>query len=350
MPDWPAVRAARHSWGWWAAAVAIAAVVPACSPSSGPAGRQVITLYNGQHQQTTEALVSRFEKATGIKVQERDGDEDQLAEEIEQEGSSTPADVFFSENSPSLMSLEGKHLLERLPADVTSQVPARFNSPTGAWVGVSARVSVMVYNPALISAAQLPASVLDLAAPRYRGKLAIAPTETDLQPVITSVARAEGQKAAVRWLRAVAANGSAHTEPDNETVVSDVNSGRVAFSLVDHYYWYRMAKEVGQKSVHARIAYFRSGDPGYVLDVSGAGVLRSSHHRAAAEALVRFLVSAGGQQTMVGSDSYEYPLVAGVAPPPGLTPFGDLHPSPVTIADLGDGALAVELEQEAQII
>lgn len=344
------MNAARPRWRWWTTALAVAALLPGCASSTAGSGRTVITLYNGQHQQTTEALVAQFEKATGIQVKERDGDEDQLAEEIEQEGSSTPADVFFSENSPSLMSLQGKGLLEHLPASVLDRVPRRFDSPTGEWVGVSARVSVMVYDPALIPAADLPRSVLDLASPRWKGKVAIAPTETDLQPVITSVALAKGQKAAVRWLKALAANASSHSAPDNETVVSDVNAGRVALGLVDHYYWYRLVREVGASGVHSRIAYFAPGDPGYVLDVSGAGVLRSSRHKSAAEALVQFLVSKSGQTTMVGSDSFEYPLVDGVAPPAGLTPLADLRPAPVSIADLGDGSLAVELEQEAQII
>ena len=32
-----------------------------------------ITLYNGQHEQTTQALVKQFEAQTGIRVRERDG-------------------------------------------------------------------------------------------------------------------------------------------------------------------------------------------------------------------------------------------------------------------------------------
>jgi iron(III) transport system ATP-binding protein len=43
-------------------------------------------LYNGQHEQTTQALVSAFEKQTGIQVTVRNGDEDQLAEQIVNSG------------------------------------------------------------------------------------------------------------------------------------------------------------------------------------------------------------------------------------------------------------------------
>ena len=60
-------------------------------------------------------------------------------------------------------------------------------------MGVSARVSVLIYNPALIPAGKLPTKVSQLADPKYKGKLAIAPQETDFQPIVTSYLRAYGQ-------------------------------------------------------------------------------------------------------------------------------------------------------------
>lgn len=339
------------------AAVAGALVLAACGGPSRLSAAQAdattgvtITLYNGQHQQTTQALVKRFEAQTGIRVRERDGDEAALAEQIEQEGSASPADVFYSENSPALMALEGKNLLAPVDPATLAQVPAGYSSPQGDWVGVSARVSVLVYNTSRLKPAQLPTSVLDLADRRWNGKLALAPTETDFQPVVTSIAKAEGEKAALKWLKAVASNASAHIEPDNETLTSDVNNGQAALGLIDHYYWYRLAKEIGPHAVHSQLAYFAPHDPGYVIDVSGAAVLKTSRHPAAAQMLQAFLVSNGGQRLMVNSDSFEYPLRPGVAAPAGLPPFDELRPAPLTIADLGDGMDALDLIQQAQLV
>src|ERR1019366_3510442 len=64
-------------------------------------GRE-LTLYNGQHEQTTALLVAAFEKQTGVKVNVRSGDEATLGNQILQEGSSSPADVFYTENTPVL--------------------------------------------------------------------------------------------------------------------------------------------------------------------------------------------------------------------------------------------------------
>ena len=53
--------------------------------------------------------------------------------------------------------------------------------------------------------------------------------------------------------------------------------------------------------MHSTIAYFAPRDVGYVLDVSGAGVLKSSKHQADAQEFVAFLVSKQGQEIIAHS-------------------------------------------------
>ncbi len=340
---------------WAAAAVALAAgcgLLAGCGGSAGGAA-QSITLYNGQHVQTADSLVAAFEKATGITVNVRSDDEDTLADEIVTEGSHSPADVFLTENSPPLESLQARGLLSKVDSSTLRHVPARFSSPQGDWVGVSARVSVLIYNPSLISAGQLPTRVSQLADPQYRGKLALAPQETDFQPIVTSYLRAYGQAATLRWLKAIQANAGGHIYPDNETIADEVNRGAVAFGIVNQYYWYRMQAEIGAASVHSKITHFAPGDPGYVVDVSGAGVLKSSTHQAAAQRFLAFLVSSQAQEIIADpskSISYEYPIASGVTTQAPETPFDQLQPYPITIAELGTGATAIALMREAGLL
>ena len=147
-----------------------------------------ITVYSGQHPQTVAALVSAFEKQTGIKVAVRSDDENVLDAQIVQEGKHSPADIFITENSPPLEDLQQRGLLSRVAASTLATTSARYSSPQKRWIGVSARVSVMVYNTKALSPAQLPKSILDFADPKWKGKLALAPTETDFQPLVTAVA------------------------------------------------------------------------------------------------------------------------------------------------------------------
>jgi iron(III) transport system substrate-binding protein len=342
----------------WAAAAAVLAagcgLLAGCGGSAASgADAQSITLYNGQHVQTAQNLVSAFEKATGITVNIRSDDEDTLADQMVTEGSHSPADVFLTENSPPLESLQAKGLLAKVDSSTLGHVPARFSSPQGDWVGVSGRVSVLIYNPSLISASKLPAKVSQLADPQYQGKLALAPQETDFQPIVTSYLRAYGRAATQRWLETIKANASGHIYPDNETIADEVNRGAVAFGIVNQYYWYRMRAEIGASSTKAQITHFAAGDPGYVIDVSGAGVLKSSAHQAAAQRFLAFLVSKQGQEIIADpskSISYEYPIGSGVTTQAPETPFSELQPYPITIADLGDGSTAITLMRQAGLL
>ena len=336
-------------------ALAVCGVLGGCGSSgSDPSSGGSITLYSGQHEQTVNGLVTAFEKQTGITVNVRNDDEDTLANLVAVQGSHSPADVFYTENSPALEFLQEKGLLAPVQASTLARTPARYNSAAGDWVAISARVSVIVYNPSLIPASQLPASVMQLASPKYRGKLAFAPSETDFQPIVTSVVKTYGQAAALRWLDGIKSNAASHLVPDNETIANEVNRDQVAFGVINQYYWYRLRAEIGASAIHSQLAYFAPRDPGYVIDVSGAAVLKSSKHQAAAQKFLAFLVSQQGQDVIARAEgneqSYEYPLADGVTTSAPETPFGQLQPNPITIADLGDGSEAIALLRQAGLL
>jgi len=333
------------------AAALLAGGLAACGSASGASGSAgSITLYSGQHEQTTQSLVTAFEKQTGIQVNVRYNDEDSFADEIIAEKSHPVADVFYTENSPVLEYLQNQGLLASVDSSTLAKTPSQYNSPQRDWVGVSARVSVLIYNPSLISKSQLPTSVLQLANPEYKGKLAFAAGETDFQPIVTSVAKAYGDAKAATWLEGIKSNAGSHIYPDNETIADEVNRGAVAFGVVNQYYWYRMKAELGASNVHSEITYFAPHDPGYVVDVSGAAILKSSKNQADAQKFLAFIVSKQGQEIIAHSISYEYPLDDGVTTSAPETPFADLQPYPISIADLGDGSTAISLLRQAGLL
>ena len=340
-------------------ALSLSLALAGCGSSSpaakdGPDAGQTITLYNGQHEQTANGLVGAFEKQTGITVKIQNDDEDTLANLIAVQGGHSPADVIYTENSPALEFLQSKGLLAPVDKSTLAQVPSQYSSPQGDWLGVSARVSVIIYNPSMISKSQLPTSVLQLANPEYKGKLAFAAGETDFQPIVTSVLKAYGQTATLSWLNGIKANAASHIVPDNETIADEVNRGVVAFGVINQYYWYRLAAEVGTSNMHSQLAYFAPHDPGYVIDVSGAAVIKSSKHLAAAEKFLAFLVSKQGQGIIARASgteqSFEYPLANGVTTSAAETPFDQLQPYPMTIAELGDGETAIALLRQVGLL
>lgn len=325
------------------AATILALALAGCggSGSSDPS----LVLYNGEHPQLTSELLQAFTRQTHIKVSVRTADGIVLADQILQEGHSSPADVYLTENSPELMNLEAHGLLAKLPAATRAQVPAREQSPAGDWVGVALRVSSLAYDPARVSPAQLPKSVLDLAQPAWKGKIAVAPTDSDFPPVVGAVIATYGKSAAAKWLAGL--KQGAQVYQDEEAVVAAVNRGDVAAGLVNQYYWYRLQLELGQKGIHSRLYYFPNRDPGSIENIAGAAVLASSKHRAEAERLVQFLSGAAGQHILARSYDFEYPARPGIAPNPALPPLSRISFAAVSPAALGTDQTAVQLIEQA---
>jgi len=319
-----------------------ALALAACGGGGG--GGNTITLYNGQHPQLTAAIVSAFEKQTGINVQVRTDDGLVLADQILQEGAKSPADVYLTENSPELIALTEHHLLAQLPVSVTSLVPSQYNSPTNNWVGVALRVSALVYNPSLISPSQLPTKLLDLAQPQWKGKVAFAPTDSDFVPLVGAVIASYGMSTAQNWLSDLKDNAA--TYHDDETVVATVNRGTQAVGIINQYYWYRLRLEAGAGGIHSKLYFFPNHDVGALENISGAAVLASSTHQADADKFVAFLASDQAQSILAAGDDFEYPVRPGSAPNAQLPPLSSLNPAVISVVKLGDDQPAAALIQK----
>jgi iron(III) transport system substrate-binding protein len=81
----------------------------------------------------------------------------------------------------------------------------------------------------------MPQSILQLAQPAWKGKVAIAPTVSDFLPLVGAVIAAYGTTAAQHWLAGLKRN--AQTLQSDEAVVAAVNRGDVATGVINQYYW-----------------------------------------------------------------------------------------------------------------
>jgi iron(III) transport system substrate-binding protein len=316
---------------------------------AAPAQAQTLTLYSAQHPQVDAMLMAAFTQQTGIQVQVREGEGPDIAAQILQEGADSPADVFFTENSPELNLLDEKGLLAPVDPATLAQVPAEYSAADGHWLGVLARENVLAYNPSLIKASALPASLLDLAKPEWRGKIGFAPSDADFLPLVSAVIKQYGKTEALAWLNGLKANGTVYQ--DDEGAVAAVARGSVAVAIINNYYWYRLETDLGPAKIDSRIYHFKNGDIGGLINISGAAVLKSSKHQAAAQKFLAFLVSPAAQELLGKSDiDYEYPLRPGVPPNAKLTPFKDLDPPAINVSQLGDDQDAGALLQQAGLI
>jgi len=330
--------------------IILAATLAACAGGDDrPADQQkrAITVYNAQHEDLLVEMAPLFEKETGIEVRLRNGKDFELGNQLVAEGDKTPADVFLTENSPAMSLVESKGLFAPLSAKTLNKIPASFRPESGAWTGWAGRATVLVYNATDVSQDDLPASIMDLADPAWKGRTSFSPSGADFQAIVSAVLQLEGEKATAEWLKGLKENGTVYQ--GNNVVLNSVNDGQVDTGIIYHYYWYRDQAEAGQNSKNAKLHFFGKKDPGAFLSVSGAGVLKASKHKADAQKFVDFLVSETGQKALANSYALEYPLNPAVSLEPPVPPLSKIDPPAVDVTKL-NGPKVIELMQEAGLL
>lgn len=299
-----------------------------------------ITVYSGRSEALVQPIIDDFEKDTGIEVNVKYAGTDALAALLVEEGGRSPADVYFSQDGGALGAVREAGLLQKLPESITSLVPAHYRAGDGSWVGVSGRSRVVVYNPDLVTQSELPNSYKDLTAAAWKGKVGWAPTNASFQAFITAVREIDGEDAAKTWLNAMKDNG-AKTYANNGAIVQAVAAGEIEVGLVNHYYLWGFVKDQGE-GFKAKNHYLAAGDPGALVNVAGAAVLKTSKNKPAAEAFVKYLLSQHAQEYFA-NETFEYPLIEGAKPDARIKPLSELKPPAIDLSDLSDlqGTLAL---------
>lgn len=319
----------------------------ATGASKDSAEKATLTLYNAQHEDLMKLMVDDFTKTTGIKVNMRNGEDFELGNQLVQEGKASPADVFVTENSPAMTLVDSKGLFTTVEDATLAQVPAQFAPADKEWVGFAARSTVFVYNPAQLKAASLPASIMDLAKPQWKGKVGISPAGADFQAIVSAVLALKGEPATAAWLKGLKDNTKVYQ--GNSAVLKAVNAGEVSSGVIYHYYWFKDQAESGANSKNVKQLYFGKNDPGAFLSISGAGVIKSSKHPAEAQQLVKYLNGAAGQKVLADSKALEYPIGNGAKANKVLKPLSELTPPKVDVATL-NGPKVVQLMQKAGLL
>ena len=306
-----------------------------------------IVVYNAQHENLVKSWVDGFTKETGIKVTLRNGDDSELGNQLVQEGSASPADVFLTENSPSMVLVDNANLFAPLDADTLKQVPAEYRPAHGRWIGIAARSTVFVYNPAKLSEQQLPKSLMDLAKPEWKGRWAASPSGADFQAIVSAMLALKGEKATLEWLKAMKTNFVAYK--GNSTVMKAVNAGQIDGGVIYHYYRFVDQSKTGENSKNTQLYYFKHQDPGAFVSLSGGGVLASSKHKAQAQAFIKYITGKEGQESLRTNNAFEYAVGVNAASNPKLVPLKDLDAPKVEPSTLNSKKV-IELMTQACLL
>lgn len=302
-----------------------------CEPS-GDAGS--LTVYSGRGEYLVGDLLNQYVCDTGVDLEVRYGKTAELAAQIQEEGLKSPADVFFAQDAGALGAVDAAGLCLPTSQEITDKVPASYRAETGNWTGVTGRARVIAYDSSELDLTEVPPSVLDLVEPQWAGEVAIAPTNGSFQAFVTGMRVAFGEEVTETWLKGLIDN-DVQTYDNNIAIQDAVDAGQVQLGLINHYYWYRLADEIGEENVNVALAFTEPGDPGGLVNVAGACVLSASENPAEGTAFIEWLLSDAAQEWFVDTTT-EYPLAQGIPGPAHVPPIEEVSGPDIPLAEIQD--------------
>jgi iron(III) transport system substrate-binding protein len=306
-------------------AVVIAGLAAAAFALSGSAD---VVVYNGRSQYGDEQAFKAFEDQTGLKVELRGGTAPELFERLRREGDRTDADLLVTTDLANLWRAEEAGLLQ--PVDtprLEQQVPAALHDPAGAWWGLSTRIRTPMRSTERVPADAVR-SYADLGDPRFKGRLCLRTSNNEYNQsfVADSIAK-HGEAQTEKLLRSWMANDPQILGSDVD-VLDAIAADRCDVGLTNHYYLGRKLKDDPDFPVAPAWP-----SAGAHLNLSGAGVVKGSEHRANAVRLLEFLTGRQAQEEIV--ENSEFAANPDVPPAEHIREWADVKTDPIDVERAG---------------
>lgn len=306
-----------------------------CVPPYSFSGDSLV-VYSGRAERLIKPVLDAFQAESGITVQMLTADSTALVNRLKLEGSRSPADIFITNDAGTLERARELHLLQ--PANVPgieSVIPQPFRASDNSWIGLSGRIWVVVYNTNMVKPEDI-SSILELAQPKWKGKIAIPSAgSVYLQTGVSVIREVKGDPATKKFLRGIKDNAGTSVYAKNRQIVAAVARGEVAAGLVNHYYINRHLAKHPDAPIAQLLPDQNDTGIGIVLNAAGAGITAHAKHLKQAKALVEFLISSKGQQ-MFSSINKEYPLNTQVDAAPELYPLKSIQVASVPLSRLAE--------------
>ncbi|RZO94981.1 MAG: extracellular solute-binding protein [Gammaproteobacteria bacterium] len=288
-----------------------------------------VNVYTSRHYDSDDALYEEFTKETGIKVNIISGKGSALLERIKSEGKNSPADIFFTVDAGNLWKVQKEGLFQSIKSEkILSSVPAELRGPNDEWTAVAKRARVIFYNPMKIRSSEIKdLTYEDLANEEWRNRIAIRSSSNMYnQSLVASLIANLGEENAEIWAKNFVKNFARKPQGNDRSQIIAVSNGEADIAIANSYYIGIMlsgsaGKEQQEAAKRVKIHFPNQNDRGVHINISGAGILKSSPNPVNASLFLEFLLSKRVQKYMVDK-SYEYPIVKGVLPSSEISSFG----------------------------
>ena len=266
-----------------------------------------LTIFTSRQPQLLEPIIENFSQETGIKVNLLSGNAQELMERIDIEGDKSKADIFMTVDAGVLWQATERNIFSKTDSNILKDnVPSYLRDPDGQWFGLSKRARTIVFSNDQFSQNDF-SSYEDLANPKWKGKLCLRTSKKVYnRSLIASMIDAYGFEQTQNVVSGWISNLATEVFSNDTNALKAVSSGQCGVTIVNTYYLARLLDD--SKYDNLELFWANQSGRGVHVNISGAGIVKTSKNKENAQKLLEYL-SSNSAQDLYASANKEYPVL-----------------------------------------
>jgi len=292
-----------------------------------------LTIYTSRQPQLLEPILENFYQDTGIKVNLLSGNAQELMERIVAEGEQSKADIFMTVDAGVLWQATDRNIFSKINSFILEDnIPSYLRDPDSQWFGLSKRARTIVYSSDQFSEGDF-SSYEDLAHPKWRGKLCLRTSKKVYnRSLMASMIDAYGYDQAKEIVSGWVTNLATEVFSNDTNALKAVSSGQCGVTIVNTYYLARLLDD--PKYSNLQLFWANQSGRGVHVNISGAGVVKTSKNKENAQKLLEYL-SSDSAQDFYASANKEYPVLKEADIADSIKDWGSFIEDDINVSKLG---------------
>jgi iron(III) transport system substrate-binding protein len=292
-----------------------------------------LTIYTSRQPQLIEPIIEKFSLETGIKVNFLSGNAQELMERIDVEGDTSPADIFMTVDAGVLWQAAERDIFSSTNSKILEEnIPSYLRDPENKWFGFSKRARTIVYSNDQFNDNDF-STYEDLADPKWKGKLCLRTSKKVYnRSLMASMIDAYGFEKAKEVVTGWISNLATEVFSNDTNALKAVSSGQCGLTIVNTYYLARLLDDPQYDNL--TLFWANQSDRGVHVNISGAGIVKTSKNKQAATILLEYLSSEKAQD-FYASANKEYPVLDGAMVHASIKDWGEFIEDNINVGKLG---------------
>lgn len=292
-----------------------------------------LTVYTSRQPQLIEPIVEQFTNETGIKVNLLSGNAQELMERIDIEGEDSPADIFMTVDAGVLWQAAERDILAKIDSEILKEnIPAHLRDSKNEWFGLSKRARTIVFSSDQFKDNDF-STYEDLAHPKWKGKLCLRTSKKVYnRSLIASMIDAYGFDKSKEVVSGWVSNLATEVFSNDTNALKAVSSGQCGVTIVNTYYLARLLDDPEYNNLS--LFWANQSDRGVHVNISGAGVVKTSKNKKNAVLFLEYL-SSNRAQDFYASANKEYPVLIGAKIDESIENWGSFSEHTINVSKLG---------------